>query len=191
MGSQPQRAYGLTLQHTTAVPSKQRLLTPTPLSNLHSLFSVCSFQIIDSENEALLAALTETLDDIQEDDIGLAAFRTMEEGDAPTHTSTSPTPSPKPTALVVGGPPPAPEVDELSLVRTHFLLFKVDLDEPLISRLHGYDRKQRSEFFHYRLKTLNRQYKAYIPVLYTYTYAAPLLSPSSPFSLKQADFCCV
>ncbi|XP_019361534.1 PREDICTED: peroxisome proliferator-activated receptor gamma coactivator 1-beta [Gavialis gangeticus] len=74
-------------------------------------------QIIDSENEALLAALTETLDDIQEDDMGLAAFRTMEEGDAPTHTSTSPTPSPKPTALVVGGPPPAPEVDELSLLK--------------------------------------------------------------------------
>lgn len=100
------------------------------------------FQIIDSENEALLAALTETLDDMQGDDVGLAAFRSMEEGDTLNHAYTSPAPSPKPTAPVTGGPPPAPEVDELSLVRTHFLLFKVDLDEPLISRLHGYDRKQ-------------------------------------------------
>ncbi|KAF2980986.1 hypothetical protein EK904_000932 [Melospiza melodia maxima] len=94
------------------------------------------FQIIDSENEALLAALTETLDDIQGDDMGLAAFRTMEEGDTLSPATTSPAPSPKPTAPVTGGPP-APEGDELSLVRTHFLLFKVDLDEPQISRLHG------------------------------------------------------
>lgn len=93
--------------------------------------------------------------------MGLAAFRTMEEGDTLNHASTSPAPSPKPTALVTGGPSLAPEFDELSLVRTHFLLFKVDLDEPLISRLHGYDRKQRSEFFHSRLKTLfNRQYQS-------------------------------
>lgn len=120
----------------------------------------CSFQIIDSENEALLAALTETLDDIQGDDMGLAAFRTMEEGDTLSPATTSPAPSPKPTAPVTGGPP-APEGDELSLVRTHFLLFKVDLDEPQISRLHGYDRKPRSEFFHSRLKTLfNRQYQS-------------------------------
>uniref|UniRef100_A0A8B9FD16 PPARG coactivator 1 beta n=1 Tax=Amazona collaria TaxID=241587 RepID=A0A8B9FD16_9PSIT len=55
------------------------------------------FQIIDSENEALLAALTETLDDIQGDDMGLAAFRTMEEGDTLNHAYTSPAPSPKPT----------------------------------------------------------------------------------------------
>ncbi|KAJ7405858.1 PPARG coactivator 1 beta [Willisornis vidua] len=74
------------------------------------------FQIIDSENEALLAALTETLDDIQGDDMGLAAFRTMEEGDTLNHAYTSPAPSPKPTAPVTGGPPPAPEFDELSLV---------------------------------------------------------------------------
>lgn len=135
---------------------------PVPLPSLTApLFSACSFQIIDSENEALLAALTETLDDIQGDDMGLAAFRTMEEGDTLNHAYTSPAPSPKPTAPVTGGPPPAPEFDELSLVRTHFLLFKVDLDEPLISRLHGYDRKQRSEFFHSRLKTLfNRQYQS-------------------------------
>lgn len=136
--------------------------SPGPSAQPNSpLFSARSFQIIDSENEALLAALTETLDDIQGDDTGLAAFRTMEEGDTLNHAYTSPAPSPKPTAPVTGGPPPAPEFDELSLVRTHFLLFKVDLDEPLISRLHGYDRKQRSEFFHSRLKTLfNRQYQS-------------------------------
>ncbi|NXW94061.1 PRGC2 protein, partial [Alopecoenas beccarii] len=75
------------------------------------------FQIIDSENEALLAALTETLDDIQGDDTGLAAFRTMEEGDTLNHAYTSPAPSPKPTAPVTGGPPPAPEFDELSLLK--------------------------------------------------------------------------
>ncbi|NXC38183.1 PRGC2 protein, partial [Penelope pileata] len=75
------------------------------------------FQIIDSENEALLAALTETLDDIQGDDAGLAAFRSMEEGDTLNHAYTSPAPSPKPAAPVTGGPPPAPEVDELSLLK--------------------------------------------------------------------------
>ncbi|KAM4653512.1 peroxisome proliferator-activated receptor gamma coactivator 1-beta [Amazona ochrocephala] len=75
------------------------------------------FQIIDSENEALLAALTETLDDIQGDDMGLAAFRTMEEGDTLNHAYTSPAPSPKPTAPVSGGPSPAPEFDELSLLK--------------------------------------------------------------------------
>ncbi|XP_068265313.1 peroxisome proliferator-activated receptor gamma coactivator 1-beta [Nyctibius grandis] len=75
------------------------------------------FQIIDSENEALLAALTETLDDIQGDDMGLAAFRTLEEGDTLNHAYTSPAPSPKPTAPVTGGPAPAPEFDELSLLK--------------------------------------------------------------------------
>ncbi|XP_010184419.1 PREDICTED: peroxisome proliferator-activated receptor gamma coactivator 1-beta, partial [Mesitornis unicolor] len=75
------------------------------------------FQIIDSENEALLAALTETLDDIQGDDMGLTAFRSMEEGDTLNHAYTSPAPSPKPTAPVMGGPPPAPEFDELSLLK--------------------------------------------------------------------------
>uniref|UniRef100_A0A8C8RK21 PPARG coactivator 1 beta n=1 Tax=Pelusios castaneus TaxID=367368 RepID=A0A8C8RK21_9SAUR len=74
-------------------------------------------QIIDSENEALLAALTETLDEIQEDDMGLAAFRTMEERDVPNHTCASPAPSPKPVAPILGGPPLAPEVDELSLLK--------------------------------------------------------------------------
>ncbi|XP_054834795.1 peroxisome proliferator-activated receptor gamma coactivator 1-beta [Eublepharis macularius] len=75
------------------------------------------FQIIDSENEALLAALTETLDDIQGDDMGLAAFRNMDEGDMPNSGCTSPTPSPKPAAPVSRGPPLAPEVDELSLLK--------------------------------------------------------------------------
>ncbi|XP_066469977.1 peroxisome proliferator-activated receptor gamma coactivator 1-beta [Tiliqua scincoides] len=75
------------------------------------------FQIIDSENEALLAALTETLDDIQGDDMGLAAFRNMDEGDMPNSGCTSPTPSPKPAAPVTRGPPLAPEVDELSLLK--------------------------------------------------------------------------
>uniref|UniRef100_A0A8C0H104 PPARG coactivator 1 beta n=1 Tax=Chelonoidis abingdonii TaxID=106734 RepID=A0A8C0H104_CHEAB len=73
-------------------------------------------QIIGSENEALLAALTETLDEIQEDDMGLAAFRTMEERDVPNHTCASPVPPPKPVAPTLGGSPLAPEVDELSLV---------------------------------------------------------------------------
>lgn len=45
--------------------------------------------------------------------------------------------------------------------KNHFLLFKVDLDAPLIIRLHGYDRKQRSEFFHYRLTVITVQ-KHYI-----------------------------
>nr|XP_006138162.1 peroxisome proliferator-activated receptor gamma coactivator 1-beta isoform X1 [Pelodiscus sinensis] len=74
-------------------------------------------QIIDSENEALLAALTETLDEIQEDDMGLAAFRAMEERDVPNHICASPAPSPKPVAPTPGGPPLAPEVDELSLLK--------------------------------------------------------------------------
>lgn len=130
-------------------------------------FSDSSYQIIDSENEALLAALTETLDDIQGDDLGLAAFRNMDEGDMPNSGCTSPAPSPKPAVPVTRGPPLAPEVDELSLVRTHFLLFKVDLDAPLISRLHGYDRKQRSEFFHYRLTIITIQ--KHIPVI-VYVY---------------------
>lgn len=77
-----------------------------------------SQQIIDSENEALLAALTETLDDIQEEDMGLAAFKNMDEEDMPNSGYTSPIPSPNPAAPVTRGPPVAQEVDELSLVRT-------------------------------------------------------------------------
>ncbi|XP_032064904.1 peroxisome proliferator-activated receptor gamma coactivator 1-beta isoform X5 [Thamnophis elegans] len=75
------------------------------------------FQIIDSENEALLAALTETLDDIQEEDMGLAVFKNMDEGDMPNSGYTSPIPSPNPAAPVTRGPPVAQEVDELSLLK--------------------------------------------------------------------------
>nr|XP_033783383.1 peroxisome proliferator-activated receptor gamma coactivator 1-beta isoform X2 [Geotrypetes seraphini] len=64
------------------------------------------FQITDSENEALLAALTQTLDDIQDDDVSLSAFQITGDGDL----STPPVSSPK--------PPPAPEADdELSLLK--------------------------------------------------------------------------
>nr|XP_056713506.1 peroxisome proliferator-activated receptor gamma coactivator 1-beta [Euleptes europaea] len=86
-------------------------------SSQHSTDDSELFQIIDSENEALLAALTETLDDIQGDDMGLAAFRNMDEGDMPSSGYTSPTPSPKPAAPASRGLPLAPEVDELSLLK--------------------------------------------------------------------------
>lgn len=87
-----------------------------------SLFHPCSLlQIIDSENEALLAALTKTLDDIPEDDVGLAAFPALDGGDTPSCTSISPAPSSTPPSPSLESPPArAPEVDELSLVRTYF-----------------------------------------------------------------------
>ncbi|XP_066200180.1 peroxisome proliferator-activated receptor gamma coactivator 1-beta isoform X1 [Saccopteryx leptura] len=78
------------------------------------------FQIIDSENEALLAALTKTLDDIPEDDMGLAAFPALDGGDVPSCTSVSPAPSsapPSPSLESPLTPVPAPEVDELSLLQ--------------------------------------------------------------------------
>ncbi|XP_047585221.1 peroxisome proliferator-activated receptor gamma coactivator 1-beta isoform X1 [Lutra lutra] len=78
------------------------------------------FQIIDSENEALLAALTRTLDDIPEDDVGLAAFPALDGEDAPSRTSASPTPSsapPSPSPSLERPQAPAPEVDELSLLQ--------------------------------------------------------------------------
>ncbi|XP_077793458.1 peroxisome proliferator-activated receptor gamma coactivator 1-beta isoform X7 [Macaca mulatta] len=72
---------------------------------------------IDSENEALLAELTKTLDDIPEDDVGLAAFPALDGGDALSCTSASPAPSSAPPSPVPEKPSaPAPEVDELSLV---------------------------------------------------------------------------
>ncbi|KAF6281197.1 PPARG coactivator 1 beta [Rhinolophus ferrumequinum] len=75
------------------------------------------FQIIDSENEALLAALTKTLDDIPEDDVGLAAFPALDGGDALSCTSVSPAPSSAPPSPSLESPPAlAPEVDELSLM---------------------------------------------------------------------------
>uniref|UniRef100_A0A8C9DU82 PPARG coactivator 1 beta n=1 Tax=Prolemur simus TaxID=1328070 RepID=A0A8C9DU82_PROSS len=76
---------------------------------------------IDSENEALLAELTKTLDDMPEDDVALAAFPALDGGDVPSCTSASPAPSSAPPSPALETPPaPAPEVDELSLVdNTH------------------------------------------------------------------------
>ena len=87
-----------------------------------SLLHLCSLlQIIDGENEALLAALSKTLDDIPEDDVGLAAFPALDGGDAPSCTSASPVPSSAPPSPSLESPPAsAPEGDELSLVRTYF-----------------------------------------------------------------------
>ncbi|XP_037657589.1 peroxisome proliferator-activated receptor gamma coactivator 1-beta [Choloepus didactylus] len=76
------------------------------------------FQIIDSENEALLAALTKTLDDIPEDDMGLATFPALDGGDAPSCTSASPAPlSAPPSPSLESSPAPDPKVDELSLLQ--------------------------------------------------------------------------
>ncbi|XP_051829663.1 peroxisome proliferator-activated receptor gamma coactivator 1-beta [Antechinus flavipes] len=76
------------------------------------------FQIISGETEALLAALTETLDDIQEEDMGLAAFHTLEDGDVPTPDPTSPIPSPKASPDSLDGLQAlGSEVDELSLLQ--------------------------------------------------------------------------
>lgn len=86
------------------------------------LLGPCSrLQIIDSENEALLAALTKTLDDIPEDDVGLAAFPALDGEDTPSCASVSPAPSSAPPSPSLESPPArTPEVDELSLVRTYF-----------------------------------------------------------------------
>ncbi|KAM9253292.1 peroxisome proliferator-activated receptor gamma coactivator 1-beta isoform 1-T1 [Dugong dugon] len=71
---------------------------------------------IDSENEALLAELTKTLDDIPEDDVGLAAFPALDGGDTPS--SASPAPSSAPPSPSLETPPaPTPEEDELSLLQ--------------------------------------------------------------------------
>ncbi|XP_003934055.1 peroxisome proliferator-activated receptor gamma coactivator 1-beta isoform X2 [Saimiri boliviensis] len=71
---------------------------------------------IDSENEALLAELTKTLDDIPEDDVGLAAFSALDGGDTLSCTSASPVPSSAPPSPAPEKPmAPTPEVDELSL----------------------------------------------------------------------------
>uniref|UniRef100_A0A8D1C856 RRM domain-containing protein n=2 Tax=Sus scrofa TaxID=9823 RepID=A0A8D1C856_PIG len=76
------------------------------------------FQIIDSENEALLAALTESLGDIPEDDVGLAAFPALDDGDSPSCASVSPAPSSAPPSPAPeGAPGPAPEAEELSLLQ--------------------------------------------------------------------------
>lgn len=84
-------------------------LTPTFVSSIQ----------IDSENEALLAALTKTLDDIPEDDVGLAAFPGLDEGDTSSCTPASPAPlSAPPSPALERLLSPVSEVDELSLVRT-------------------------------------------------------------------------
>ncbi|XP_045140648.1 peroxisome proliferator-activated receptor gamma coactivator 1-beta [Echinops telfairi] len=79
------------------------------------------FQIIDGENEALLAALTKTLEDIPipEDDVGLGAFPELHsDDDSPSYTSASPTPSSAPPSpSLETSPDPDPEADELSLLQ--------------------------------------------------------------------------
>ncbi|EHB16012.1 Peroxisome proliferator-activated receptor gamma coactivator 1-beta [Heterocephalus glaber] len=77
----------------------------------------CELFQIDSENEALLAALTKTLDDIPEDDVGLAAFSALDEGDTPSCTSASPAPLSAPPSPAPEPVAPASEVDELSLLQ--------------------------------------------------------------------------
>ncbi|ELW64318.1 Peroxisome proliferator-activated receptor gamma coactivator 1-beta [Tupaia chinensis] len=73
---------------------------------------------IDSENEALLAALTKTLDDIPEDDVGLAVFPALDGGDTPSCASASPAPLSAPPSPAPERPPASsPEVDELSLLQ--------------------------------------------------------------------------
>lgn len=67
-----------------------------------------------------MAALTKTLDDIPEDDVGLAAFPGLDEGDTPSCVSASPAPlSEPPSPALERLLSPVSEVDdELSLVRT-------------------------------------------------------------------------
>uniref|UniRef100_F7FER8 Peroxisome proliferator-activated receptor gamma coactivator 1-beta n=1 Tax=Ornithorhynchus anatinus TaxID=9258 RepID=F7FER8_ORNAN len=76
------------------------------------------FQIIGGENEAFLAALTKTLDDIQEDEIGLAVLGALEDGDPACLASASAEPSHPPAAPTPASTlPPAPELDDLSLLQ--------------------------------------------------------------------------
>lgn len=96
--------------YTEQLSLPQRLTPPPPI--------VSSIQI-DSENEALLAALTKTLDDIPEDDVGLAAFPGLDEGDTPSCDPASPAPlSAPPSPALERLLSPVSEVDELSMVRT-------------------------------------------------------------------------
>ncbi|KAM4748807.1 peroxisome proliferator-activated receptor gamma coactivator 1-beta [Rhinophrynus dorsalis] len=69
-------------------------------------------QIIDSDNEALLAALTETLDDIQEDEISLSAFISSGDGDFCPLPALSPKPS-----LPAESPKNTESEDELSILK--------------------------------------------------------------------------
>ena len=99
-----------------------KVAEPKALANRVASLPLCSLQIIDSENEALLAALTKTLDDMPED-VSLAALPALDDGDTPSCASASPIPSSAPPSPSLEGPPAsAPEVDELSLVRICFQL---------------------------------------------------------------------
>ncbi|XP_043923677.1 peroxisome proliferator-activated receptor gamma coactivator 1-beta [Protopterus annectens] len=75
-------------------------------------------ETIDTENEALLAALTETLDDIHADDLGLSAFTTLDDDASPSQTDAFDAP----TSILPNIPtydiltPPTPEADEPSLL---------------------------------------------------------------------------
>ncbi|XP_023406353.2 peroxisome proliferator-activated receptor gamma coactivator 1-beta [Loxodonta africana] len=89
-----------------------------------------SLQIIDSENEAFLAALTKTLDDIPEDDVSLAAFPALDDDDTPSCASASPAPSSAPPSPSLETPPaPAPEGDELSLLQKLLLATSSDIQK--------------------------------------------------------------
>ncbi|XP_078509095.1 peroxisome proliferator-activated receptor gamma coactivator 1-beta [Lissotriton helveticus] len=90
-----------------------------PPSNKSSLYSTDEsdlFKIIDSENEALLAALTQTLDDIPDDDLGLPVFAATHDGGflAPPASPASPASY----AAVAESPPPSEaDEDELSILK--------------------------------------------------------------------------
>uniref|UniRef100_H0XEE4 PPARG coactivator 1 beta n=1 Tax=Otolemur garnettii TaxID=30611 RepID=H0XEE4_OTOGA len=78
----------------------------------------CELFQIDSENEALLAELTKTLDDMPEDDVALAAFPALDGGDVLSCPPASPAPSSAPSSPALETPlAPGPEVDELSMLQ--------------------------------------------------------------------------
>ncbi|XP_072923750.1 peroxisome proliferator-activated receptor gamma coactivator 1-alpha-like isoform X2 [Hemitrygon akajei] len=68
------------------------------------------FETIEEENEALLAALTETLDDIQVDDVSLSAFKELTDGVVTDLLETA-------SLLTPDGSPPTTKADEPSLLR--------------------------------------------------------------------------
>ncbi|XP_069754873.1 peroxisome proliferator-activated receptor gamma coactivator 1-alpha-like isoform X3 [Narcine bancroftii] len=68
------------------------------------------FETIEEENEALLAALTETLDDIQVDDVSLSAFKELTDGVVTELLETASLPTPD-------GSPPNTKADEPSLLK--------------------------------------------------------------------------
>ncbi|XP_043559714.1 peroxisome proliferator-activated receptor gamma coactivator 1-alpha isoform X2 [Chiloscyllium plagiosum] len=68
------------------------------------------FEIIEEENEALLAALTETLDDIQVDDVSLSAFKELADGVVTDSLETASLSTPD-------GSPSTTKADEPSLLR--------------------------------------------------------------------------